>query len=1604
MGGADFVHLHVHSEYSLLDGAAQLEKLVEKAKALEFPAIALTDHGNLFGAIDFYAACLKAGIKPIVGSELYVAPGSRFERSPQDGGYEGASHCTVLVRNETGYRNLIKLVSKAYLEGFYYKPRVDRELLAQHADGLLVLSGCLNSEVSKLLSSGEDAKARQVAGWYQDVFGRDHYFMELQSHGIEEQQRVTEGTLRIARALGAPVCGTNDSHYLEATHSRAHEALLCIQTGTTMSDPNRWRFSTEEFYLKSAEEMRRVFRDLPEACANTLAVAERCNLELAFGKFHLPKYQVPGGHTLDSYLEHLAMEGMTQRYGASPPDAVMERLRYELGVISRMGFSGYFLVVWDFIAYARRQGIAVGPGRGSSAGSLVAYCLGITNVDPIRYGLLFERFLNPERVSMPDMDIDFADDRRDEVIRYVVERYGADRVAHIITFGTMGAKAVIRDVGRVLGFSYGDADRLAKLVPGFPLNITLDDSLEKSPELAQMVKQDPRVGELWGVAKALEGCTRHASVHASAVVISDEPLMDRVPLYKDPKRPELITGFAMGPIEKLGLLKMDFLGLKTLTVITGAVQLVKESRGVPLDPDAFPIDDARTYQLLSEARTLGVFQLESPGMRDALQKLRPEHIEDLIAMVALYRPGPMDLIPDFVNRKHGRAPITYEHPAMEEHLKATYGIMVYQEQVMRLAAELAGFSLGQADTLRKAMGKKDRELMAQQREQFIAGCRAKKMDARKAERIWELIEKFAGYGFNRCLTADTQIEMSNGIRKPITQVRSGDMVLTKDGPFRALGVRPSGVRAVGRLRLANGMAIRCTPDHPIFTQRGWVNAEDVTPEDFIAVARELPSGRESVSPERPALLGYALSEGCMGYAGHFYLYSTVADEIEDMRRTLAVFANTLPRVEYRSHDKASSVRPVRIDRKVPSAAVRFLFEECGLQWKGALDKRVPALVDRWDRDAVAVLVGKLFQGDGCVHRKTRSVFYATSSEGLVRDVQRLLLKLGISSTTHTKSFKYRGGRRVGYTVSLTGGRRTFTRFHDLVGPHLVGAKRVALATLAASYAGTKPLLARGTVDVIPWVLCREPLREAVRKRFPSLRAGSRVLGVAWRLFFDDERRRGIRRDTVAHLARQLDAPALDALAEASVGWSRPRGFVVESSEPTYDFEVPGARSFIANGIAVHNSHAACYAFVAYQTAYLKANYPVEFMAALLTSEMDKTDKIVQHMDECRAMGLTVAPPDVNTSGARFAVSADTIRFGLAAIKNVGASAIESIVRNRAGEGPFASLADFCIRADLRLINRRVSESLIKAGAFDSLGGTRAGLLASLDQTMEAGQRRQRDRDEGQASLFDALAGPPTADGSGGRGRAGMTPGAPQRDMPEWPAEQLLAYEKDVLGFYLSGHPLERYRETARDLGTASAADIASRPVASRVALLGQIGAVRERATKSGNRMAFATLDVADGAVSLTVFPEAFKSCGAALGTPGPVIVKGRIDETDKGRVILVEEIAPLPSVLQGGGGGTRSRAGRGAAGDGKGTRRHAHACRIRLRAEAPEVDSLLGSLRQICQEHRGRTPLFVHVLLPEQEVVVKASGYPVEPGPELVEKIERLLGPDAVTVEYAGRA
>jgi DNA polymerase-3 subunit alpha len=1144
---ADFVHLHVHSEYSLLDGAARLKRLVERAAQLGFPALALTDHGNLFGAIDFYEHARAAGVKPIIGCELYVAPGSRFERAPVDGQYEGANHVTVLVRNETGYRNLIKLVSRGYLEGFYYKPRVDKELLAQHSDGLLVLSGCLNSEISRLLLAGEERKALEVAAWYADVFGRDHYFMEVQAHGLADQVPVTEGTVRIARALGVGVSGTNDSHYLEATDARAHEVLLCLQTGAKLSDPNRWRFATEEFYLKSADEMRKVFEDLPEAYTNTLAVAERCDLELTFGQFRLPRYEVPAGHTLDSYLREVADAGL-RRYYPEPPAEVRARLEHELGIIQAMQFSGYFLVVWDFIRYAKEQGIAVGPGRGSAAASLVAYCLGITTVDPLRYGLVFERFLNPGRKSMPDMDIDFADDRRDEVIDYVVRRYGRDRVAQIITFNVLKAKAVIRDVGRVLGMSFGDVDKIAKLVPD-TLNITLDDALRQSPALAEAVKARPEIGELWQIARKLEGLARHAGKHAAGVVISDEPLMEHVPVYRDPKSEEIITQYPMGPIERLGLLKMDFLGLRTLTVIANTVRLVQESRGIRIDPERIPLDDAKTYQLLADARTFGVFQLESTGMRNALRHLRPERLEDVIAMVALYRPGPMEMIPDFTARRHGRVKPSYDHPVMEKHLQETYGIMVYQEQVLKIASDMAGFSMSEADDLRKAMGKKIPALMAEQRAKFLRGAQGRGVKEKVAERVFELMEKFAGYGFNK-------------------------------------------------------------------------------------------------------------------------------------------------------------------------------------------------------------------------------------------------------------------------------------------------------------------------------------------------------------------------------------------------------------------------------------AHATAYGIVAYQTAYLKANYPVDFMAALLTSEMANTDKVVVHMDECRAMGIAVLPPDVNVSRFSFGVDGDTIRFGLGAIKNLGQKAIEAIVGAREREGEFSSLVEFCRRLDLQLVNRRVVESLIKAGAFDSAGNPRAQLMAALDGAFEAGQRHQRERDQGQVSMFDLLGG----------GRPALEPELVDASVAEWDAEQRLLHEKEVLGFYLSGHPLRGVWEHAQRLGVVGTGQLAQVDDGARVLLCGLVTALREINTKNGNRMGFVTIEDVEGSIEVTVFPELFRQSAAHLRSGAPLLIRGRAEGTTSARKLLADDVRPLPAEDSRGVVSPLPRT-----------------CRVAVRADGG-VDPL-PALRAICDAHRGTVPLALRLQVGGVEVDVRSRTVRVRPSPAFVEAVEGLLGAGSVTVE-----
>ncbi|HXR03738.1 MAG TPA: DNA polymerase III subunit alpha, partial [Verrucomicrobiae bacterium] len=804
MSHADFVHLHLHTEYSLLDGACRLDRLVDKAHELKFPALAITDHGVLYGAIDFYKEAREKGIKPIIGCEVYVAPGSRLEKKTSSGGRDVYHHLGLLAKDVTGYKNLIQLTTAAHLEGYYYKPRIDKELLAAHKEGLIAMSGCLASEIPDLITKDQLDKARDTVDWFKQTLGADNFFLELQNHGIAEQSKVNRHLIQWAKEFGLKLVATNDVHYVEKSHSHAHDCLICIGTQTQLADTKRLRYEPEQFYLRTAEEMKARFADTPDAVKNTLEVAEKCNLEIQVdGKsLHFPVFHPPEHFTREGYLRQWLAEGLFRRYtihakaeekefivegiddptrlptydvgqasslsqtsdqktgnrqDACPalkdPDVasalkiVMDRLKHELTVIEKTGFTSYFLIVGDFIRYGHEHGIAC-VARGSAAGSIVTYLLEISNVDPIRYGLLFERFLNPERVNPPDIDIDFADDRRADVIEYVREKYGRDSVAQIITFGTMGAKSVVRDVGRVMSLSYGECDRLAKMIP-FDLKMTLEKALKQSPELKEAYENEDVTRELIDTALILEDLARNASVHAAGVVIGDQPLVNLLPLKQDDSG-TLVTQYAMNPVGDLGLLKMDFLGLKTLTVIRNTCEMVKRTHGVEIDIDHLPLDDAKTYDLLNRAETLGVFQLESGGMRDLCRKFQISSIEHITALVALYRPGPMELIPEFIKRRHGEIEIQYEHPLLEPIARETYGILIYQEQVMQAAQVLAGYTLGGADLLRRAMGKKKPEEMAKQRAVFVKGCKEKnRIPEVKANEIFDLLEKFAGYGFNK---------------------------------------------------------------------------------------------------------------------------------------------------------------------------------------------------------------------------------------------------------------------------------------------------------------------------------------------------------------------------------------------------------------------------------------------------------------------------------------------------------------------------------------------------------------------------------------------------------------------------------------------------------------------------------------------------------------------------------------------------------------------------------------------------------------------------------------------------------------------------------------
>ncbi|MFA5757706.1 MAG: DNA polymerase III subunit alpha, partial [Smithellaceae bacterium] len=762
MKQADFVHLHVHTQYSLLDGMIRLDDLFQKAKEYEMPAIAITDHGTMFGAIDFYKQACAAGIKPIIGCELYVAPRGLADRTPSPAG-ETARHPVVWAKDMQGYKNLMKLTSVAHLDGFYYRPRVDKALLKECSQGLIASSACLHGEIASHIVRGRMEDARRAAREFQEIFGEDNFYLEVMENGIPEQKTANRGLMELGRELSIPLIATNDCHYLNADHAEAHDVLLCIQTGRTIEDKDRMSMSSGQFYVRSSGEMQALFAEMPEAVSNTMDVANRCNLTLEFGKFYLPKYEIKDpGESLEDHLDRKATQGLEKLFPvilkhwkedeAAVRQKYTDRLRSELEIIKKMGFAGYFLIVSDFIKHAKHTGVPVGPGRGSAAGSLVAYAIRITDIDPLLYGLFFERFLNPDRISMPDIDIDFCQERRGEIIKYVTEKYGKDRVSQICTFGKMMAKGVIRDVGRALNIPYGEVDRIAKLVPTFPLNIKLADAFKAEPRFEEERRKNPKIDKMLSLSLVLEGLNRHSSVHAAGIVISDVPLVERVPLFS-PKKDDRVSQYSMKDIEAVGLTKFDFLGLKTLTVIKNAVDFIRDSHHVDVDVNNLPLDDEETYRLLAKGETDGVFQLESAGMKDLLVNFKPDRIEDVITLIAAYRPGPMKMIPDFIARKHGKQQIAYELPQLEPILKETYGIILYQEQVMQIANVIGGYTMAQADTLRKVMGKKQVAAMEKEKPRFLEGAKKKTINENKAKIIWNQMEDFAEYGFNKSHSA-----------------------------------------------------------------------------------------------------------------------------------------------------------------------------------------------------------------------------------------------------------------------------------------------------------------------------------------------------------------------------------------------------------------------------------------------------------------------------------------------------------------------------------------------------------------------------------------------------------------------------------------------------------------------------------------------------------------------------------------------------------------------------------------------------------------------------------------------------------------------------------
>ncbi len=1495
-----FIHLHVHSEYSLLDGLSHPGRIVQRAKELGQPAVALTDHGVMHGVVDFYVAARQAGVKPIVGMEAYLARRTRQDRDPQKD--KSPHHLLLLAQDNAGYQNLLQLASLSQLEGFYYRPRVDKEILERFARGLIVTTGCGSAEIPRLIQDGQIDQARQAMAWHVDVFGRERFFVELQLHeGIPHLIDLNRQLLALGKEFGLQPAATNDAHYLRAEDARAQDILLCIGTGSLVSEPKRMKMSDASYYLKSSEEMAALFGELPEALSNTLRIAEMCSVDLDPKGYHLPEFPVPGGYTPEIYLRRLCEDGLAQRYGsrASDPE-VRQRLDYELGVIHQMGFDTYFLIVSDLTRYAREHGIWWNV-RGSAAGSIVAYTTGITILDPLPHGLIFERFLNPGRISMPDIDLDFPDDRRGEMIEYAVRKYGRDKVAQIITFGTLGARAAIRDVGRALDVPLGEVDRLAKLVPAIPGKpITIREAIEQVPELKQAYESTPYLRTLLDTAVEVEGTARSVGTHAAGVIISDRPLIEYVPLHRPTKSGgdsslEAITQFEMGVCESLGLLKIDFLGLSTLTVMRKACELIEQRHGVQWTLDTIPTDDPAAFALMARGDVIGLFQVEGEGLRRVLTDMKPTRFEHIVAAISLFRPGPMEYIPTYIRRMHGKEPIEYKHPQLEPILAETYGICVSGDAIVT--------------------------------------------DARTGRRYH--LDKVHN-------VPDLTIQGVNENWQPAV----GRITRWID----------NGYKPVYRVALRNGAHIKVTADHRLLTEEGWRPLRDLRRGDYIATPPCLfgPDSTEALAIDRRRLrvLAYLIADGSLSSMAAADFVSKDPALLAEYERCLENFENV--RLTFVAQVRGVTRISVAKDTErvahyhAPNELLAWL-RELGLKsapgsQPGGVrshEKFVPDFIFELSQSDIAFFLASLWDCDGYMGRKL--CHYKTVSRRLADDVQTLLLRLGIRSTSYTASYPIQG--RDGEPAPIRHSYQVTTfdtqRLAEWLQPHMVTRK------------GRMTCASHGTISISRSLFIDEV--DAVSSL--PYRALMVRYGIDRQHFYPNGRRRDrISAQVVAPLAQALALP--ETGRRLNVVWEEIVSIEPAGKEHVYDLTVEGLQSFVANNIVVHNcvyqeqiiqiavqlagyapgeaddirkavgkkirekidahrakfvkgavangidrataeaiygdieffarygfnrAHAADYAMLTCQTAYLKAHHPVEYMTALLTVERNNTAKVGLLIVEARRLGVDVLPPDVTRSQVDFTIersgAREAIRFGLGAVKNVGEGPVRAIIDARAA-GSFHSLDDFCSRVDLRQVNRRALEALIKVGAFEAFGN-RAQLLASVDRMLGSSGAAHRARDAGQMSLFGQMDADATALALGALPSVGD---APLRERLEW--------EKELIGVYISEHPVARALAQSRDVVSHLCGEIGEEHHDQKVTVLGRVAAFRKTTTKKGEPMAFVTLEDVQSAIDVVVFPKVWQQTQSLWQRDKIVVVRGRVDARGRKPSIICDSVSDSLAVAQ----------------------------------------------------------------------------------------------------------